>query len=353
MLRSYTDESGFDYEPPRMEFDKKTGEIKILERLDDPRKKTKKILHNLDSFAEERKNLLKEMGLNEDGRSDAAKEPVDKFAEKLMALSKKLKEEYEIDPSGFYVFSSDDMRVDCGLMIQRPPIFLHMNHKDFEFMKYKSALFNEYYMDQRVYVNEVEEVAKLNEQLLHDNPQKSRMNLDNYPTYKIKDESTGAEMDYCAASKHFSKVDPNIQDRRTMHYAGEDRTYLLVKNRYTKDWEFPTTKMFFGETFLKAKQNLFTSLTQNEWKVRYSGMTPVVSTIREFTQDEKQDSLNLGLNGVRTYFFQANHYRGLPTMFMGEGHNEFEDYAWVPKRLLNEYFDKDYYEIFINATLTR
>jgi len=38
---------------------------------------------------------------------------------------------------------------------------------------------------------------------------------------------------------------------------------------------------------------------------------------------------------------------------MNDDANEFEDYAWVPKRQLNEYFEKDYYEIFIKACLTR
>lgn len=79
------------------------------------------------------------------------------------------------------------------------------------------------------------------------------MNLDNYATHKMVDESTGAEIEYCAASKHFSKVDPTIQDRRTLHYAGEDRTYLIMKNKYTKEWEFPVGKIYFGQTFLRAK----------------------------------------------------------------------------------------------------
>ena len=107
-------------------------------------------------------------------------------------------------------------------------------------------------------------------------------------------------------------MDPEIQDRRTLHYAGEDRTYLVLRNKYTKEWEFPTYKIFFGETFLKGKQNLFTDLTGDDWKVRYIGQQPVVSTLREFSKAEQQDTLNKGLKGVRTYFFEAYHQRGLP-----------------------------------------
>jgi hypothetical protein len=114
-----------------------------------------------------------------------------------------------------------------------------------------------------------EEISKLNEDVLGDNPYVSKMNLDNYPTHKLKDSSTGAEMEYCAASKHFPLVDPNIEDRRSIHYAAEDRTYLIFRNKYTKEWEFPTGKMFFGQTFIRGKQNLFSQLSDGIWKVKY------------------------------------------------------------------------------------
>ena len=79
------------------------------------------------------------------------------------------------------------------------------------------------------------------------------MNIDNYPTHKYTDPTTGEETEYSAASKHYSKVDPTIQDRQSLHYAGEDRTYLVMRNKYTKEWEFPTGKMNFGHSFLRAK----------------------------------------------------------------------------------------------------
>jgi hypothetical protein len=90
--------------------------------------------------------------------------------------------------------------------------------------------------------------------VLGDNPYNSKMNLDNYPTHRVKGGEAGkTEDEYCAASKHFSNVDPAMQDRKTLHYAGEDRTYLIVKNKFTKEWEFPTGKINFGQTFMRAK----------------------------------------------------------------------------------------------------
>jgi hypothetical protein len=57
------------------------------------------------------------------------------------------------------------------------------------------------------------------------------------------------------------------------------------------------------------------------------------------------------MKGVRTFFFQAHHWRGLPVM--NYENNDYEDFAWVPKRQLNEYFSRDYFDIFAKGCLTR
>ena len=113
-------------------------------------------------------------------------------------------------------------------------------------------------------------MSRLNENLLGDNPYNSRQNVDNFPTHRIVDSQSGEVKEYSAASKYFPNVDPNMQDRKTLHYAGEDRTYLIFKNKYTQEWEFPTGKMHFGDTFVRAKQNLFTSFAK-DWRIKFYG----------------------------------------------------------------------------------
>jgi len=152
--------------------------------------------------------------------------------------------DFDLDPTAFQVFSRDFMRVDVGLMIQRAPIFLTMRERDVNYLKYKMDIMNEYYCNQRVHMDEFEELSKLNEDILGDNPYSSKMNLDNFPTHKVPGSNPPEE--YCAASKYYQNVDPAMQDRRTIHYAAEDRTYMIVRNKYTQEWEFPTAKMFFG-----------------------------------------------------------------------------------------------------------
>jgi hypothetical protein len=95
--------------------------------------------------------------------------------------------EFDIDPSNFYVLSRDFMRVDIGLLIQRPPIFMLMRNRDVEYLKFKNDVMNEFNLDQRKYIDEFDEASKLNEDILADNPYSSKMNIDNFPTHKIKD----------------------------------------------------------------------------------------------------------------------------------------------------------------------
>lgn len=110
-------------------------------------------------------------------------------------------QELDVDPSMFYAFTRDWMRIDVGLMIQRPPIFVRMRDHDVNFLRDRAKLMNEYYCDQRQFTDEFLDVSKLNEDILSKNPYASRLNLDNYPTHKMKDPVTGEEMDYCGASK--------------------------------------------------------------------------------------------------------------------------------------------------------
>ena len=74
--------------------------------------------------------------------------------------------------------------------------------------------------------------------------------------------------------------------------------------------------------------------------------------------------MNHGLKGVRTFFFGAHHLRGVPDMLIGQNSeeaevpasgmvSEYSDWAWIPKRELNQYFTREYYDVFINVCRTR
>ena len=129
-----------------------------------------------------------------------------------------------------------------------------------------------------------------------------------------------------------------------------------MRNKYTKEWQFPVGEIFMGQSLMRAKQNLFTDISGGSWRVKYYGNLPQVHTMRNFTVAESEDKEIAHLKGVRTYFFTAHHWRGLPELVIREEMKDklhYDDFAWIPKRKMNEFFTRDYYEIFANACLTR
>lgn len=91
---------------------------------------------------------------------------------------------------------------------------------------------------------------------------------------------------------------------------------------------------------------MFEQLTGNKWRIKFFGSSPILHTLREFSLAEREDKLNFGLKGVRTFWFGANHLRGIPEMLINneDGSEQagasglYSDWLWVPKRQLNEYF---------------
>jgi hypothetical protein len=94
----FSDLRDFDYEPPTMQYDKKTGDIKIIEGGKGAQaagkaaaKSTKKVIGNVDDLEKERAALFKELGLDEQGYSNNPKEPIDKYADKIKAAEEALR----------------------------------------------------------------------------------------------------------------------------------------------------------------------------------------------------------------------------------------------------------------------
>jgi len=60
---------------------------------------------------------------------------------------------------------------------------------------------------------------------------------------------------------------------------------------------------------------------------------PLIHTVRELNEAEREVKLNEGMKGVRTYFFGAHHWHGL-TEFADDLTTKTLhcDFAWIPKR---------------------
>lgn len=270
-IKMQTLQSEFTFEQPEMIYDKKTGDVIIIDKSAE---KKQKIIRNLDDLNKERAKIHNEL----DGISD-----IDEKAKRSAELYTKFMKTYEMDPTVLHVFSRDMFRCDVGLIIHRPPIFLKMSPRDVEHLKMRSQVMNEYHIDQKKYTEEFKELSKLNSDILENNPYCSTQNLDNYPSHQLGDDT------YSAASKHWVNVDPAMQDTRSIHYAAEDRTYLIFKNRHTGEWQFPAAPMRFGQTFTRGKQDLFTSLSADKWRIKFNGLMPQQHTMRHFSEAEKEE----------------------------------------------------------------
>ena len=65
VLKMFTDHKTFNYEQPRMTYDKETGDVTIHDPSEN--KKKKKIISNVDEVLAQKKALFDEAGLDEDG----------------------------------------------------------------------------------------------------------------------------------------------------------------------------------------------------------------------------------------------------------------------------------------------
>ena len=139
MMRILTQDKDFNYEEPKMEYDKKTGDVKIF----DTKAKKQKILRNLDDLEREKQTLYKQLKI-EKKEQDAIKTgefdgDAEVLGEKMALMMKKFKDDnLGVDPSKIAVFSRDWFRVDIGLIIQRPPIFMQLRQREMDFMKMRS-----------------------------------------------------------------------------------------------------------------------------------------------------------------------------------------------------------------------
>jgi hypothetical protein len=110
----FTDHKKFNYEQPRMTYDKTTGDVTIHDPKDDI--KQNRIINNIDEVLEEKQKLFEELELDSEGMPT---KPIDveELSEKYKIVKKQFEEEYEVDPSQFYAFARDKMRIDVGMMI--------------------------------------------------------------------------------------------------------------------------------------------------------------------------------------------------------------------------------------------
>lgn len=120
-----------------------------------------------------------------------------------------------------YAKTQDNMRVDLGLVISRPPIFLGVHPADMEFGKYRRSIFKKYFNDNSKYVNDLETFNDLTSEYWDVTSGIFRINKDNIPNIRKFDDATNDYKFYSGNSKHFSLVDPECDDNKSIQYEGK------------------------------------------------------------------------------------------------------------------------------------
>ncbi len=207
--------------------------------------------------------------------------------------------------------------------------------------KYRFQMMNEYFVDMKKMNKDVEEIAPTKEEYLTEVIRGDPFDVDEQPTHRMK-RPDGTYDFYYAASKNFTHVDPDITDRHSLHYAPNHYVYFLLKNKKTKEWEFPTRMLKYKQTALDGKNQLFESFTKNKWGIGYAGSHALISTYRFLDDEERRLFRYNYLNGVRTFYFGAYHKNGIPEIDT----NVYEDFAWVPKPEINKFLARDYFDEF-------
>lgn len=119
-----------------------------------------------------------------------------------------------------------------------------------------------------------------------------------------------------------------------------------MKNKHTDQWEFPTLPLYNGDTFDLTKYRLAFYLNQEEFKVFYATPYPAFHVARDLHEYEKEDPKNKGFTGVRTYFFEAMHFRGVPQVLPNKKH-PYTDHIFVPKHEFSKHVKKNYWDAFV------
>jgi hypothetical protein len=217
-----------------------------------------------------------------------------------------------------------------------------------DFGKYRRKVFKKYYYNIDKHLEELESFNDVQSDYWDICSGQFKINADNKPNIRKWNQEKNSYDFYCLNSKHWSLTDPNVDDVKSIQYSSLSRTYMLCKNRKTDQYEFPTMTLYKGDTFNDTKFKLFFCLAQDEFKIYYPHPFPCFHVTRDFHDYEKDDPKNKGLSGVRTFYFDAHHFRGAPKVMPNAKH-PYNDYVMTSKKEFSKYVNKPYWEAVIGS----
>jgi|LauGreDrversion4_2_1035121.scaffolds.fasta_scaffold552160_2 hypothetical protein len=217
-----------------------------------------------------------------------------------------------------------------------------------EYGRYRRKFFKKYYYNLDKHLQELEGYNDVNSDYWEVASTPVKVNIDNKPNIRKWNDSKNRYDFYSLNSKHWSQVDPIVDDDKSIQHRSLERLYVLTHNKKTKEYEFPTMPLYNGDSFYDTKFRLLYSLSYDEFKVYFEEPYPTFHITRDFHDYEKDDPKNKGLNGVRTYYYEANHYRS-PIKIIPNLKHPYDNYVFATKRNIANYINKNYWEAVIGS----
>jgi len=118
--------------------------------------------------------------------------------------------------------------------------------------------------------------------------------------------------------------------------------YFLCRNKFTKEYEFPSMPLYHGDNFNLSRYKLFVELTKERFKVYFEDEHPLFHLKRNFHDYELADPKNKGLNGVKTFYYPAFHFRGTPQVYINNRH-PYDDFIFTTKMGFSKVATENYF----------
>ena len=216
------------------------------------------------------------------------------------------------------------------------------------FLKTRRDFFKKYYYDFDKLSNELDQFNDHTVDFWDNVKNDVKNNIDNAINIKRFNKEKNKMEFYSLYSKNWRLVDPDVKNNKSIQYNGLNRVYVLFKNKNTGKWEFPTISLKWGDTFGQKKELLQYILSRDQFKVHFPSQHPFIQLTRGFYKNETSCSKFMEYNGVRTYYFDAFHFRGELKLHVNDQH-DYIDYVFASKGEMNKYLDENYYNAIIGS----
>jgi hypothetical protein len=295
---------------------------------------------------------------------------------------KSLKKERLRGLNAFPALTSDDYEVHIGVILMREPVWLTLNQTNAEWFKLRHNTNKKF----GLFPKAKDQLLELPEKPVTDDPAaKKRAALEK----RFDTTREVYETDYIKGSLHFLEANPYESDPREMSYAGGNNVYLLLKDKHSEKWVFPTSQAIGFRKIGDCRDEILGSICKDV-EYHHLGPSPVLALKEEFEkpltlkrpkyfeEDEYEmvfkrtqilfprasaaevesfllKRYNLSrvseanervVKGRKTFFFRTYHVNNPFQLVENE---RYSDWAWVPKVDLNKYMDRENYYRFINS----